>query len=160
MNSKLPKLLNFKEEDIDWLKCHEFACSNFIKIACNLWNNKTHDTYEIATILNISLTTLLIYLKQGKKLGWCDYDKKITRKDATDKMKGKNSSNAKKIICVTTNEIFNTMTEAYQKYGSHQISSCCNKHRSYAGRHPETNEKMVYIFYEEYINNYQTIINL
>lgn len=152
-NSKLPRLLNFKKEDINWLQCHEYASSNLIKEACSLWNNKTHDTYEIANILNISLTTLLIYLKQGKKLGWCDYDKKITRKDATDKMKGKNNSNAKKIICVTTNEIFDAMIEAYQKYGSHQISSCCNKLRNYAGRHPETNEKMVYMFYEEYINN-------
>lgn len=31
MKSELPSLLNFKEEDIDWLKCHEYSCSSLIK---------------------------------------------------------------------------------------------------------------------------------
>jgi len=39
MNSKLPKLLNFKKSDIDWKICEEFAYSSMIENACNLWNN-------------------------------------------------------------------------------------------------------------------------
>ena len=36
MKSNLPQILNFDEEDIDWLKCHEFACNSLVKIACDL----------------------------------------------------------------------------------------------------------------------------
>jgi len=38
IQSELSQLLKFKEEDIDWLKCHEYACSSLVKIVCDLWD--------------------------------------------------------------------------------------------------------------------------
>jgi hypothetical protein len=148
LNSKLTTL--FDLSNVNWQQCHEYASNNLLKIASYLWNEKTHDTYKIAKTLNISLTTVLIYLKEGVKLGWCDYNKNTTRKESSLKLKGKNSPKARKIICTTTNEVFETLKEAFDKYGLYQISACCNKHRNYAGKHPITNEKMIWMYYEDY----------
>jgi len=73
MNSELPTLLNFKESDIDWLKCHEYACKSMVKTACDLWN-KNYIISEIVDKLKIGNTTTRRYLKQGAKLGWCELE--------------------------------------------------------------------------------------
>ena len=146
MNSKLPKLLKFKEKDIDWLKCHEYACSSLVKIACDLWNSGIKNLSYIAKLMKLSSASIRNHLKQGVKLNWCDYDSRIalTNKDYQ----------CKKIICLTTNEIFNSILEASKKYKirKESISGCCrNDTNKSAGRHPETNEKMVWMHYDNYI---------
>ena len=73
MQSDLPELLNFKEDDIDWLKCHEYACnSNLVKEVCNLWNSGIKSTIEIAEQIKIGKSTAWKYLNIGTELGWCD----------------------------------------------------------------------------------------
>jgi len=68
MQSELPNLLNFKEEDIDWLKCNEFACSSMVKTVCDLWNSGIENTLKIANKLKISRSTVLVYIKRGVEL--------------------------------------------------------------------------------------------
>ena len=88
MNSKLPKLLNFKEEDIDWEQCHEYACNSLVKEVCDLWGNNLQNTLKIAEELKICRTTVTKYLKQGAELGWCDYDaEEESKKSHFKKMK-------------------------------------------------------------------------
>jgi len=139
MRSRLPILLNFKEKDIDWLKCHEAGCSSLVKISCNLWNSGIKRTVEIADIIKVHTSTVSRYLKQGVELGWCDYDTKEVMQT--------------KVVCLTTNEIFNSITDATSKYNirNSDISSCCLGIQKSAGKHPETGEKMVWMYYEEYI---------
>lgn len=50
--------------------------------------------------------------------------------------KGDNNINAKSIICITTNMIFNTMTEGANYYGvCHSgISNCCRGKQNYCGK--------------------------
>ena len=74
MKSRLPKLLNFKESDINWLKCHEWACNSLVKVVCNLWNCGTDNVSKIGEKLKLHRDTIARYLKQGVELGWCDYD--------------------------------------------------------------------------------------
>lgn len=143
MISDLPKLLNFKESDIDWLKCHEYACISLVKVACDLWESGVKDTLIIADKLKLCRETIVRYLKQGVKLNWCDYNPKI-------EMGGNNN---KSIICLTTGEIFNSIKEAGVNYkidGS-CISKCCKNKIKYSGRHPETGDKLVWMYYDEYI---------
>ena len=85
----------------------------------------------LAKKLHISIPTVIKYLKQGTELGWCSYDPK--RK-------------LKQIICLTTKEIFNSITCGSKQYNiaTTSISSCCKGKTKYAGRHPITNEKMVW----------------
>ena len=151
MNSKLPQLLNFKEEDIDWLKCHEMGNKNLVKVVCELWSSGIRSTTIITEQLKIGKNTTVRYLKQGVELGWCDYDPKevLSHKEY----------NYRKVICLTTNEIFESVLEASIKYNvsSSSISACCNNRQKYACRHLVTNEKLLWMGYEEYLINNQTI---
>jgi hypothetical protein len=147
MESKLPQLLNFKEDNIDWLKCHEMACSSLVKIACDMWNNGIKNTLKIANELKVRDVTIISYLKQGVKLGWCDYDPKKTMNKYYTSLKVK-------IICLTTREIFDSIKDANIKYNANytSISKCCKGKAKSAGKHPVTGEKMVWMYYDEYID--------
>jgi len=77
LNSGLPNILNFKESDIDWLECHEYALSNLIREICKYKAcNQNCTTGEISNKFNISAVTIQKYLKQGTKIGLCDYNPK------------------------------------------------------------------------------------
>lgn len=54
--------------------------------------------------------------------------------------KGKNNPNARKVICVTTGEIFDCMADASKHYDikySSYISACCRGEKKYAGKLPD-----------------------
>lgn len=76
IKSKLSVL--FDLSIIDWDKCEEFALSNRVKEACELWNNKKEDetTKDICIIMKLQQKTVSRYLKKGNKYGWCFYDAK------------------------------------------------------------------------------------
>lgn len=75
MESELPKLLNFKEEDIDWVECHKYALTNMVKTVCDLWmSRKFNMIIDMAVYLKMNRGTVLKYLKQGAEIGWCDYN--------------------------------------------------------------------------------------
>ena len=143
MESVLPKLLNFKENDIDWNKCNEFAFNSLVKKASELWNNGIKSTFQIGKILKMHKTTIIRYLKQGAKIGWCDYD------SSTALLNKK--YNYKIVICLNTGEIFNSIVEASKKYNTTTISQYCNGKTKYAGKHPATNENLKWMYYDEYI---------
>ncbi|WP_024347380.1 GIY-YIG nuclease family protein [Lacrimispora indolis] len=60
----------------------------------------------------------------------------------------------KKIICLTTMETFKSAKMAGDIYDIQHgdISNCCNNKLYSAGKHPETNEEMVWQYYEDYIS--------
>lgn len=147
MLSELPSLLNFKEENIDWLQCHEAGCSSLVKVACDLWNNGIKNTLEISNKMKLSRTKTTIFLKQGVLLNMCDYDPKEEHRKR-DILAKENKS--VKVVCITTGEVFDSVTLAVNKYSGH-ISDCCHGKRKYAGKHPETGEKLVWMYYDEYL---------
>ena len=137
----LAELLNFQEEDINWLKCHEFACNSLIKKVCDYWDKENKNITTIADKFKISTTTVRKYLKQGNKIGWANY---IPSK--------KNKIEATKVICLTTGEIFNSQIEASKKYKLKQggISKCCRGKARYAGK--LNSEKLIWMYYDKYIS--------
>lgn len=66
---------------------------------------------------------------------------------------GMNHPKARKIICITTGEVFDCIKQASEKYGvnNRNISKCCRKNYKSAGKHPETGEKLVWMYYEDYL---------
>ena len=60
----------------------------------------------------------------------------------------------RKIICVTTNEQFDSINEGSRKTGVHNggICSCCSGSRKSAGK-SETGEKLVWMYYENYLKS-------
>lgn len=63
----------------------------------------------------------------------------------------------KSVVCINTDEIFDTIKEAsiyYDLKSSSGIIKCCKKECDFAGKHPITGEKLVWMYkedYEEYI---------
>lgn len=66
---------------------------------------------------------------------------------------GANNSHAKKIICINTGVVYNTALEAKEKtnVSNTSISLCCQGKYKTAGRHPKTGEKLVWMYYKEYL---------
>ena len=69
----------------------------------------------------------------------------------------KHIENYKKIICLTTNKIFDSIKEASNFYhiNERDISSCCRNILFSAGKHPNTKDEMVWQFYDDYIKGIQ-----
>ncbi len=90
LNSDLPKMLGFSEEDIDWLKCDEFALGNYAKYVCELWDSgKFNTTTELCDYLGVSANAVK-YLKKGTELGWCNYDGQAEARKVIEENAGKN----------------------------------------------------------------------
>lgn len=73
MKSKLPILLGFIEENINWIEIHERCLSSLIKEVCDYYNANSLSNKEIGRVFNLSKTTVYRYLKIGNLLGWCEY---------------------------------------------------------------------------------------
>ena len=57
----------------------------------------------------------------------------------------------KKVICLTTNEIFNSMKEACDKYhlDSGSLTKVCQGKLKHTGKHPITQEKLAWAYYTD-----------
>lgn len=87
LNSKLVEV--FDLNNIDWIKCEEFALSNIVKKVCELKsNNPDISTEEIRKMVNLNRSTVIRYLEKGAKLGWCNYNPK-------EELKKSNAKNGK-----------------------------------------------------------------
>lgn len=131
--------------NIDWIKCDEFATSFLIKKACELWKNKI-PIIKIAKKIGRCESTITQYLLKGNELGYCIYDKHINHSKATNKFIHKLY---KPVICITTGEVFESQlaaTNAYKIYRS-GVSDCCAGRISSAGKHPETGERLIWKYY-------------
>lgn len=74
LNSKLTDIAGFSEEDVDWTECDRFATSNMVKSVSCLWNDGL-SIGQIVKRTGLCQSTVLSYLKKGRKFEWCDYNK-------------------------------------------------------------------------------------
>lgn len=134
LGSKLSEIFDLSK--IDWQKCNLYATSNFIKIASCHWNEGIKSTLQIATLMNLSRTTITRYLKQGAELGWCDYNPEIEMKKS-----GKlcSSRNKKETIQLSLNGDFikkwesATQASSELNIGRSHINSVCRGNAKSAG---------------------------
>jgi hypothetical protein len=73
MNSSLPQLFDFVEDDICWEDCDKFASSSLVKTVCQIWNDGEHNLHKIANIIDLHYGTVTKYLQIGQKFGWTEY---------------------------------------------------------------------------------------
>lgn len=88
MNSCLPQLLKFNEEGVDWVDIVEKSSNSLFKEVCDYHKLEGGSVGEIADIFELASSTVTKYLKEGTKLGWCDYgsgEKKQARRIKTSK---------------------------------------------------------------------------
>lgn len=92
MRSRLPYLLNFTENDIDWDECEKFAHSNMVKQVSDLWDSGLRRLTEFAKATGLATSTVSKYLHQADELGWIVYE----------------SQTNKPVICTDNNYVFKT----------------------------------------------------
>lgn len=65
-------------------------------------------------------------------------------------MIGNKNPMAKKVICITTGEIFDTASQGDKKYNIYKggVSACCRHYKQTAGKHPITKEPLIWRYYE------------
>ena len=69
MNSTLPRLLDFTEEQIDWEQCNLFATSSRMLEICDLWNSGEYSVKSMSSQTKLNRSTILRYLRRGEELG-------------------------------------------------------------------------------------------
>ena len=132
LNSELSKLFNLS--NMDWIKCHEFACSSLIKEVCDLWNNGIKNTQDISNIVYLNRVTVIKYLKNGKILNMCDYDSKLEmRKNGSI-----NGKKRRKVVYQYTLDgkfikEYKSLLEAEVTTGLKGIHQCCAGKNKRAG---------------------------
>ena len=87
LHSDLPIILNFKSKDIDWDRCHEFCMTNKAMEICSFYKNESKDINIIADNFGCSVNTVKNRLKNGAKLGWCDYSSEKGKEYGKEKLK-------------------------------------------------------------------------
>ena len=82
------------------------------------------------------------------KLKWQEEHPKEHQKQIAEWRKAGSDANSKAVECITTGEVFNSISEAARTYGIIQgnISKCLKGERRSAGKHPETGEKLFWKF--------------
>ena len=121
MESPLPIIFNFNECDIDWIKAAEYASSNLIKSASELFNFG-YTINQISNILFKDSTSIRNWLKEATKIGWCDYTPHNPRKS---------------VYCVEFGMRFDSMKIANEITGvsTGSIRRCCRNEQKYATTH-------------------------
>jgi len=152
LNSRLSEL--FDLTDIDWLKCHEYACKSLVKVICNLWDGNIQN---VADELKISKDTVRKCLKQGNELNFCKYNAKEESKKILVRM---SKDNLNPVICLTTEGFFYSIKDAFKwanlKSGT-GINLCCSGRRKTSGKHPKTGEPLRWMYYDEYVKLQEAI---
>ena len=124
------------------------------------WNVKS--IQHIYHVCNHDKTKKGYYIKsvKGKHLLWLDEYEKCTEEDIKryldwcepnkNRSKGELHGKSKTVICITTGEIFKTIKEAKAFYGINNISACCRKKISSAGK-LEDGTPLQWQYYEDYL---------
>ena len=79
LNSKLNEIFDLSRTD--WKQCEEFALSNRVKEACELWDSGINSTKEISKEMKIASVTVCVYLKKGAELSWCNYKTTVVKRE-------------------------------------------------------------------------------
>lgn len=149
-NKQLRLFIDF--DKINWNLAYQNSLKSKVIETCQMYNDGVLETNIIAQQLNISSSTVWGYLHIGTEIGICNYDNKKLHDKKVHINSG--SFQPKEIICLTTGNVFNSISEANRFYGTNysNISACCKNTREYSGLHPVTRQRMIWMYYEDYIN--------
>jgi len=114
----------FDLNKINWLECHKLSLNSLVKIACELWNTLEYSVKDIGILLKLNSSTIVRYLKKGTQIYWCKYN---SNDEKIKNVKNNAILNSKKIRCIETDIVYNSMNEAskYINRSPKTISACC-----------------------------------
>lgn len=134
----------FNLNKINWLECNEFATCSIVRVVCDIYNSGVENIDEIADSIKIHRGTVTRYLNRGFELGWCDYSGQKVKE-----------SHMKKVICLNDLKVFQSIKEASGYIGKTRgtIHAHLRKETKSAGKHPETGERLRWMYYDDYVSN-------
>lgn len=114
------------------------------------WNNFEHIILyeglekEQARVIETSLIHYYNTIEEGYNI----MEGRIPTEETKKKM---SKAHERKVICITTNKIFNSQTEGAEFYNIQQssISRCCKGKQKYCGKH--NGKKLVWKYLEDYL---------
>lgn len=123
------------------------------KIYCfendTIYNNadecSTHLEVPVPNIYQCCAHT--VYTNNGYHFLYANEFNKMTKDDIFNYILNHHS---KKVVCITTNEIFDMAKLAKEKYGATSITSCCKGKFNYSGELPD-GTPLEWMYYDEYI---------
>ena len=95
--------------------------------------------------------------EDGEFLLWMYYDEYIEHSEEEIKQYVNTELHrlhSKDVVCLNTKEIFNNTQSACDWCGLKTVRSiqlCCTNQAYYAGKHPETGEKLIWRYYQDYV---------
>ena len=126
-----------------------------------LWKNRKGKTKTIhrlvaeTFIFNPNNYPIINHKDENKQnnsvdnLEWCtcQYNINYSSRDGiaiSERMKNNNNAKKRKVKCITTGEIFNSLADAGRKYNIYgtDISKNCRGKQNYTGKHPVTKEPL------------------
>lgn len=131
----LEKELNIKFGDVKEIKT---LTQKAKRIIC-LQNLKIYESYkEAANDLGLKTPSNILNVCNGNLKHYKNYTFEYYNEEKKYKQIEKKNNNyaTKKIMCIETNEVFNSLSEAVKKYKTKTISECANgKQKTAAGKH-------------------------
>ena len=143
LNSEISKLFN-NLCNLDWDKFHINSLKSKLIYVCELYNDNC-SIEKICLINGISRDSCMSYLRKGTSYGLCKYSGIQNREKTLNRI----HENTKKTIrCITTGEIFDSLTAAVEKYGFSisLLSAHLKGRRSRAGVDPITKQDLIWEF--------------
>lgn len=126
----------------------QMISENTIQKIYELYSSGDYIPREIGEMLGVDRRTVERYLNNGTELGICDYNGSLSRLNC----------HVKKVICLNTLEIFESVKEAQDKYKVYGIASCCKHKHKYAGTNID-GEPLLWMHLDEYILYSEAEIN-
>lgn len=138
LRSKLSIYYNLKS--IDWEYIKSISLKSLVKETADLFNSNVN-IEDIAAILHIHISTVYRYLRKATTIHLCNYIPQTIVGN-------------KKIICLNNHQVFNSISDARRWCGlksNGSITRCLQNPKDYtAGRHPKNNEKLKWMYLDEY----------
>lgn len=146
LNSELKTLLQFNENDINWMSVGINSLKSRKIITCDLWNNGK-SIPEIADELKVARNTIREYLKECSKYNLCNYDPKIAREKSKERC-------SKKVICLNNLKVYNSLSDVKRELGlsTSGLAKCCKGETKNCGKLPD-GTKLYWKYYEDYLKS-------
>lgn len=138
--------LIFDLSSIDWDECHKYGLSSEIINACNLYK-QNYSVVEVAKMLHKNRTTIVRYLKNGAKVGCCDYDSKDALRKSADYSR---QFLKKPVICLQTKKVYESEALASRECNASGIIRSCRNRRLYSGV-LEDGTPLFWMYYDKYL---------
>lgn len=133
LRSRILTDLSIIPNDADWREIYRLAEIGVAKECLDLWNSGVHSITEISETVKIYTGSVAKYLKQYAEMGICDYSVEEQRRIGLAYAR---EARKRRVICVETGEVFNSLNEAAQFAGvkGNAIQNCAVGRCEHAGK--------------------------